>query len=60
MEAARVGADNMVTFLLSVGADPYLTDILDKTALIHAIDNKCHSTIALLTPGSDNKGSNGP
>ena len=50
MEAARVGADNMVTFLLSVGADPDLTDILDKTALIHAIDNKCHSTIALLAP----------
>ena len=50
MYAASQAADETVAFLLSKGASPDLMDYNNVTALVHAIQNKCSSTIDVLAP----------
>ena len=50
MEAAMIGADDTVSFLLSQGAQPSQTDNSGNTAPIFAIQSKCVTTINLMVP----------
>ena len=50
MSAARTAADETISFLLSLGANPDKTVDDDHTALIFAIMSKCITTINLLAP----------
>ena len=52
MSAAIQAADETVVVLLSKGASPDLMDNYNATALEHAIQSKCSSTITLGKPSS--------
>ena len=50
MSAALHASDETVSYLLSLGASPDVTDVKNRTALMDAIESKCASTINLLAP----------
>ena len=50
MSAALHASDQTISYLLSLGASPDVTDVKNRTALMDAIESKCVSTINLLAP----------
>ena len=50
MSAALHASDQTISYLLSLGASPNVTDVENRTALMDAIESRCVSTINLLAP----------